>query len=181
LQFEQFLSMIVSKMEIPSSYIRKIYEYLSNRLTQTESADQLLLEKLLKVLKIIYLFLENKSCTPNYSFVFGQQSSQLVHSSQAKTQDLTESVFISFWINLNEAQPLANPEAKPPTNETCILSLLNNEKQGYTLQYDRSSSYLTYVVREGEAVNQAVSLTRLERGHWSYVRFKQSVSISMRI
>ena len=139
-------------MEIPSSYCEGLYRFLANEFEATDLRKDDLLLCVLKTLKILYLFAQNKQLSPNAYMVLSSLDSAITVSSFAhSTADLTDSLALGLWYYRE------SPEGKIGGKEN-IFEVLNQAKQGYSLKYDRNESVLEFNVhhQDGSKVTHPV-------------------------
>jgi hypothetical protein len=153
-------------MEIPEHFFQTIYSYLAQRQKDEFRGDDILV-KVLRTLKILYLFIRNQPLTPNsYLVLTSREDKAEVKFTSGECQDITENFNINLWFQRELG------EEKSTGRET-IFSVLNSKDQGYILRYDRQSKQLEYVVME-EASQAVHPLCPVNSHYWNYITMFQS-------
>lgn len=155
-------------MEIPSNYCETLYRFLANEFQGGDLRKDDLLLCVLKTLKILYLFAQNKQLSPNSYIVMSSLDSAVTVSSIGhSTADLTDNLALGLWYYRD------SPEGKIGGKEN-IIEILNQAGQGYSLKYDRNSGDLEFNVHNQDGSRLTHPVCKVGSHTWNQVTLTQS-------
>jgi hypothetical protein len=155
-------------LEIKPSFFSEVYGFMANEFDVEDMRKDDLLLGLLKTLKMLYLFAQNKLQSPNTYFVLGSPASSIYISSLGQaTADLSEGMGVSLWYYRE------GPSGHLDGRET-IYEIMNAIDQGFSVKFNRLHSQLEFTVHHADGSILTFPLGKVGNKAWHHVTLTQS-------
>lgn len=163
---EAMLSLIFSTWDVKKRHLETIYRYLgSPEFDSLEYTSRtIIFERVGRILKIVYNYLENKSLKPNIYYLFPKSESQMrvTLTRQACKIKPDESFCLSMWVFLH----------KGPQNSDIrqLVGVVNQDSEGMKLVVKGESLELILTKKSDKTLQEeTMPLGTLQIGIWNYL------------
>lgn len=127
---EGFLTILLSNHNVNKAHLRAFYSFFASETLDRALDKNIFLDRLLRILKIFYVYLENRNVKPNIYYLFPKKESFLrVTFTKAVSKLRPEEGFcLSFWFYVTPTQ------STEPQN---IIGIHNQIGEGLTVRHNQ--------------------------------------------